>query len=98
MNIAKPKPDHISQEDWDAVDSPPLTAEFMSKMRPTRERNPRLIEAYRKFKRGRGPQKAPVKKLVSLRLDQDVLEHFQADGEGWQTRLNEALRKIIEHA
>lgn len=34
-----------------------------------------------------------VKELVSLRIDQDVLEHFQADGPGWQDRINAALRK-----
>jgi uncharacterized protein (DUF4415 family) len=42
------------------------------------------------------PQKAAlpgVKELVSLRIDQDVLQHFQQDGPGWQDRINEALRK-----
>lgn len=34
-----------------------------------------------------------VKELVSLRIDQDVLEHFQQGGAGWQERINEALRK-----
>jgi uncharacterized protein (DUF4415 family) len=34
-----------------------------------------------------------VKELVSLRIDQDVLEHFQEDGPGWQDRINDALRK-----
>ena len=33
-----------------------------------------------------------AKELVSLRLDQDVLEHFQTDGPGWQERINAALR------
>lgn len=33
-----------------------------------------------------------AKELVSLRIDQDVLEHFQADGAGWQDRINAALR------
>lgn len=34
-----------------------------------------------------------VKELVSIRIDQDVLEHFQEDGPGWQDRINAALRK-----
>lgn len=34
-----------------------------------------------------------VKELVSLRIDQDVLEHFQQGGAGWQDRINDALRK-----
>jgi uncharacterized protein (DUF4415 family) len=34
-----------------------------------------------------------AKEMVSLRLDQDVLAHFQADGPGWQERINAALRQ-----
>jgi len=34
-----------------------------------------------------------VKELVSLRLDKDVLEHFQEGGAGWQDRINAALRQ-----
>jgi uncharacterized protein (DUF4415 family) len=31
--------------------------------------------------------------MVSLRLDRDVLDFFQAEGPGWQDRINAALRK-----
>lgn len=34
------------------------------------------------------------KELVSLRIDRDVLEHFQEGGHGWQDRINAALRKV----
>jgi uncharacterized protein (DUF4415 family) len=34
-----------------------------------------------------------AKELVSLRIDQDVLTHFQEGGSGWQERINDALRK-----
>jgi uncharacterized protein (DUF4415 family) len=33
------------------------------------------------------------KEAVSLRIDRDVLDFFQADGPGWQDRINAALRK-----
>ncbi|MGA9352507.1 MAG: BrnA antitoxin family protein [Terriglobales bacterium] len=36
-----------------------------------------------------------VKKPVTLRLDADILSWFQRDGRGYQTRINEALRKIM---
>ncbi len=36
-----------------------------------------------------------VKEQVTLRIDQDVLEHFQADGPGWQDRINDTLRKAV---
>jgi uncharacterized protein (DUF4415 family) len=34
-----------------------------------------------------------VKELVSLRIDSDILAHFQEEGPGWQDRINAALRK-----
>jgi uncharacterized protein (DUF4415 family) len=34
-----------------------------------------------------------AKEMVSLRIDRDVLDHFQQDGPGWQDRINAALRK-----
>ncbi|MGC2780230.1 MAG: BrnA antitoxin family protein [Bradyrhizobium sp.] len=43
------------------------------------------------------PASAPslpgAKETVSLRIDRDVLDYFQADGPGWQDRVNAALRK-----
>ena len=43
----------------------------------------------------RGPQKTPTKKLVSLRLSPEVIEHFKASGPGWQTRIDSTLIKAI---
>lgn len=40
-----------------------------------------------------GRPKGSAKRPVSLRLDQDVIDRFRADGPGWQSRMNEALRK-----
>ena len=40
------------------------------------------------------PSLPGAKELVSLRIDKDVLEHFQQGGPGWQDRINEALRKL----
>ncbi len=39
------------------------------------------------------PSVPGVKEQVSLRLDRDVLDYFQADGPGRQERINAALRK-----
>ena len=86
------KPDDISQEDWDAVDNPPLTDEEFAQLRPAVEVFPELVAEYR---RTRGPQKAPTKVPVTLRLDSDVVEHFKSQGPGWQTRMNAALRRSI---
>jgi len=33
---------------------------------------------------------------LTLRLDQDVLDWFRAEGKGWQTRVNAVLRAFVE--
>jgi len=38
----------------------------------------------------------PVKKPVTLRLDADVLAWFQREGRRYQTRINAALRRVME--
>jgi uncharacterized protein (DUF4415 family) len=55
-----------------------------------------LIRHGKVVRRGkRGPQKTPTKKLVSLRLSPEVIDHFKAGGRGWQTRIDGALREAI---
>lgn len=81
---------HADTDDLDEV--PELTEADIARMRPAREVFPDLIE---RIARSRGAQKAPTKRQVTIRLDQDVIEHFKAGGTGWQTRINEALRREI---
>ena len=45
-------------------------------------------------RRGRPPLKKP-KKSTTIRLSQDVIDHFKAGGPGWQTRMDAALRDWI---
>jgi uncharacterized protein (DUF4415 family) len=45
-------------------------------------------------KRGRPKLEAP-KRQVSVRLDQNVIEKLQEAGPGWQTRMNEILKKAV---
>jgi uncharacterized protein (DUF4415 family) len=37
----------------------------------------------------------PIKKPITLRLDADVLAWFKKQGRGYQTRINQALRKLM---
>jgi uncharacterized protein (DUF4415 family) len=39
--------------------------------------------------------RAPAKKAVSVRLDQDVIDFFKAEGRGYQTRINAVLRTYM---
>jgi uncharacterized protein (DUF4415 family) len=37
-----------------------------------------------------------TKELVSIKLDSAVLHYFQDDGPGWQDRINDALRAVMQ--
>jgi len=44
----------------------------------------------------RGPQKAPTKERITIRLSRDVVERFRATGDGWQTRVDAALQDWLK--
>jgi len=44
---------------------------------------------------GRPPLAIP-KVQVTVRLDHDVLTYFRSSGQGWQTRVNEVLRREMK--
>jgi uncharacterized protein (DUF4415 family) len=90
MPTAKKK-GYSAKKDWDDVQSPELTDEQMAKAKPFAEVFPELAASIR---RGRGPNKAPTKKLVSLRLSGQVIEAYKAKGPGWQSRIDADLRRI----
>ena len=54
-----------------------------------------LPESLQAKLRTRGPQKAPTKEQISIRLSHDVLEGFRALGEGWQTKMDAALQEWL---
>ena len=43
----------------------------------------------------RGKYYRPVKQLLSVRLDADLIDWFKASGSGYQTRINAALREFV---
>ncbi len=86
----KSKPNHITKKDWDSDNSPPLTDELLSRMKPVQETKPDIPP------RIRGPQKYPTKIPVSIRLNQEVVEYFKSQGKGWQTKVNNILRKYVK--
>lgn len=84
----------FTKADWDAVDQPEMTDEEIAALRPAKEvLPPDLYDAL--AKRRRGPQKAPTKVAVSIRLSRDVLAAFKAKGPGWQSRIDDALRASL---
>ncbi len=72
-------------------DNPEWTDADFARARPVSELPAHIRAA---FPRTRGPQKAPTKVPVSIRLSPEVIAYFKAGGPGWQGRIDEALRKM----
>lgn len=73
-------------------DNPEWTADDFARAKPASALPDHIRAA---FPRTRGPQKASTKVAVSIRLSPEVIEHFKAGGPGWQSRIDEALRKVV---
>ncbi len=91
-----PKKEKTSRRAWvDPDDAPEWTddqwdrAEFAIGGKVIRPANGTLTKPGR-------PKSAFPKKSVHLRLSPDVLEHFRKSGPGWQTRIDETLRKAAK--
>lgn len=80
-----------SKADWDAVsEDEDSTPEQLAQAKPFAEAFPELAAS---IERDRAA--ARNKKLISLRLTPEVIERFKAGGPGWQTRMDEALKKAV---
>lgn len=71
----------------------PLTEAEVTAAKPFGEAFPDLAQEIRRS-RGRPPVASP-KQRVTLRLDADVLDRLRSSGKGWQSRVNEALKKVV---
>ena len=83
MSKRKPDPELIDEE------NPEWTEEmFTSAM--SFEQLPGSLQA-----KLRGPQRNPTKERITIRLSQEVVDYFRATGDGWQTRMNDELLKLV---
>ena len=77
-----------SNRTWvDPDDAPEITEEWIEEAD--------IYHGEKLVRRGRGPQQAPTKRAVSIRLSSEVLDYFRATGKGWQTRLDEVLKGYV---
>jgi uncharacterized protein (DUF4415 family) len=72
-------------------DSPEWTKKDFAKAKPFAEALPELAASIRK---GRGPNRAPTKKPVTIRLSGSVIEKYKSGGKGWQSRIDADLKRI----
>ncbi len=91
----KPNPEQIDDE------NPEWTAQDFAKARPASEVLPQVFgeKVAKEMLKPRGrPRSALPKSRINIRLSHEVLAHFKEAGEGWQTRIDRALRQFIaEH-
>ncbi len=78
-------------------DNPEWTAADFARARRMTELDAGLQGKLRKVG-VRGKQKAPTKQLVSLRLSPEVISHYKATGPGWQTRIDQTLKRAVLRA
>ncbi len=71
----------------DPDDAPELTDEYFDRAE---------IRHGDKLLRSGRPATGNATRLVSLRIDQDVLQRLRGLGPGWQTRANDALRAFVD--
>lgn len=72
-------------------DNPEWTKEDFVQAKPFAEVFPDLATSIR---RGRGPNKTPTKVPVSIRLSPEVVAYFKSKGPGWQSQIDDVLRKV----
>lgn len=72
---------------WDPDTAPELTKEYFERAD--------LYHGNKLIRRGRPPSDNP-KQALKLRIDPDVVEYFRATGPGWQTRINDTLRRAAK--
>ena len=75
-------------------DNPEWTEEDFARARAGEDVLPAVLVAALKRGRGRPAGSATsAKQQVTLRLDREAVERLKAAGPGWQSRINEAVRK-----
>jgi uncharacterized protein (DUF4415 family) len=76
------------------LENPEWTDEEIRNAKPFREVFPDLAASIDReiAKRGRPPL-VRTKQPVTIRLDPDLVDHYKATGRGWQSRMNDDLRK-----
>ena len=70
-----------------------LTAADMKRFRPAKEV---LSKSLLNKHNVRGPQKAPTKERITIRLSPEVVRRFRDTGDGWQTRVDTALKDWLK--
>jgi len=80
----------VNPERLDA-DNPEWSARDFARARPAAEVLPTAL-----IRKVRGAQKTPTKERITIRLSRDVVSRFRESGDGWQRRVDKALREWLK--
>jgi uncharacterized protein (DUF4415 family) len=72
------------------ADNPEWSARDFARARPATEVLPTAL-----IRKVRGAQKTPTKERITIRLSRDVVSRFRESGDGWQRRVDKALREWL---
>ncbi|MDZ7683868.1 MAG: BrnA antitoxin family protein [Gammaproteobacteria bacterium] len=89
-STSKARPLKASQTDWKHVDSledDDIDTSDVPEITP---------EEFARSALRKGLRPVPKKRQVTLRIDEDVLDWFRAQGRGYQTRINAVLRAFVD--
>lgn len=88
----KPNPELIDDE------NPEWTTAQIARARPASEVLPGIFGAQvaQEMLKPRGrPRATHPKERINIRLSHDVVAHFKSSGDGWQTRIDAALKDWV---
>jgi len=85
----KPNPERVDD------DNPEWTTEDFRQAK-TFAHLPKTLQD--KLRQTRGPNKTPTKERITIRLSPEVVQYFRASGDGWQARIDAALKEwVVRH-
>lgn len=96
-------PKQKSKTDWERVKreaGADLPVPYDAEDGPYDPNNEEAVESYWneamvRHRGQRGPQRSPTKEMISIRLSREVLDYFRGTGEGWQSRIDDTLKRAI---
>ena len=89
------KKSKLEEKPWIDPDDAPKWTEEMFRRAELRSGETIIRPASGTVAKAGRPRLANPKKQVTLRLDSEIVERFRAQGKGWQSHINEALRKAL---
>jgi uncharacterized protein (DUF4415 family) len=72
-----------------------LRVDDFTRFKPLAGANPGLLSRIKRGVGERGPQNAPKKVPISIRMSPEVVAYFRASGKGWQGRVDKVLKAYV---